>query len=276
MTQRFEQLQRAAGWIKEADGLLITAGAGMGVDSGLPDFRGEEGFWAAYPALGRAGLSFEDIANPQAFLSDPRRAWGFYGHRLALYRAIVPHHGFTLLRQWADRMPSGAFVFTSNVDGHFGKAGFSDQRIVECHGSIHAMQCVNACSGAVWSAEGFEPDVDEVSCLLQGDLPTCPHCAGLARPHILMFDDVDWHHTSAVQQRWRLEQWIAATRHLVVIEIGAGSALPTVRRFGERYGPRVIRINAREAAIAPHIGTGIAGSAIDVLRELDSFSQERS
>ncbi|EIJ48345.1 silent information regulator protein Sir2 [Herbaspirillum sp. GW103] len=62
----------------------------------------------------------------------------------------------------------------------------------------------------------------------------------------------------------------------MVIEIGAGSALPTVRRFGERYGPRVIRINAREAAIAPHIGTGIAGSAIDVLRELDSFSQERS
>lgn len=42
-----EKLEKAAGWLREADGLLITAGAGMGVDSGLPDFRGREGFWPA-------------------------------------------------------------------------------------------------------------------------------------------------------------------------------------------------------------------------------------
>ena len=46
--------RRCAELIAQADGLLITAGAGMGVDSGLPDFRGSEGFWGAYPALGRA------------------------------------------------------------------------------------------------------------------------------------------------------------------------------------------------------------------------------
>ena len=46
----------------QADGLLITAGAGMGVDSGLPDFRGTEGFWRAYPALAQAHIRFESIA----------------------------------------------------------------------------------------------------------------------------------------------------------------------------------------------------------------------
>ena len=85
--------------IEQADGLLITAGAGMGVDSGLPDFRGAQGFWRAYPALGRARIAFERIASPAAFESDPGLAWGFYGHRLNLYRATVPHDGFHLLRR---------------------------------------------------------------------------------------------------------------------------------------------------------------------------------
>ena len=86
--------QRAADLIVRADALIVTDGAGMGVDSGLPDFRGPEGFWGAYPALGRARIRFEDIANPQAFEDDPHLAWGFYGHRLNRYRATQPHEGF--------------------------------------------------------------------------------------------------------------------------------------------------------------------------------------
>ena len=45
------KLTQFAEHLKQADGLLITAGAGMGVDSGLPDFRGAQGFWKAYPPL---------------------------------------------------------------------------------------------------------------------------------------------------------------------------------------------------------------------------------
>ena len=76
-----------------ADGLLISAGAGMGIDSGLPDFRGEHGFWHTYPALERANVNFYQIASPDAFLNNPKQAWGFYGHRLNMYRqtAKVAH-----------------------------------------------------------------------------------------------------------------------------------------------------------------------------------------
>ena len=42
--------------INEAEAILITAGAGMGVDSGLPDFRGNEGFWNAYPIAKKLNL----------------------------------------------------------------------------------------------------------------------------------------------------------------------------------------------------------------------------
>ena len=96
-------IEQAVAALRNADGLLITAGAGIGVDSGLPDFRGSAGFWRAYPALARARLHFQDIATPNSFTKTPHLAWGFYGHRLNLYRRTVPHAGFDLLRQLARR-----------------------------------------------------------------------------------------------------------------------------------------------------------------------------
>jgi len=60
--------QKAAGHIRNASGLLVTCGAGFGVDSGLPDFRGKEGLWRAYPPLAKLGLSFEEMADPQWFV----------------------------------------------------------------------------------------------------------------------------------------------------------------------------------------------------------------
>jgi NAD-dependent SIR2 family protein deacetylase len=71
----------------------------MGIDSGLPDFRGPGGFWKVYPALGWPSLRFEEIASPAAFKSRPTLAWGFYGHRLNLYRTTHPHGGFRMLKE---------------------------------------------------------------------------------------------------------------------------------------------------------------------------------
>jgi NAD-dependent SIR2 family protein deacetylase len=269
MTLQPESLNRAMDWLREADGLLITAGAGMGVDSGLPDFRGTEGLWAAYPALGHAKIPFESIANPKAFAKDPALAWGFYGHRLALYRATEPHEGFTILRHWAERMVKGAFVFTSNVDGQFQKAGFSEDRIAECHGSIHHLQCLKPCSSQIWSAAEFMPEVDEQACLLKSTLPRCRNCLALARPNVLMFGDWAWLDIRTERQQARLRHWLGGVDRLVVVEIGAGTGLPTVRRFSERHGPRVIRINAREPAIDGAKGVGIQGRAVEVVSALN-------
>jgi len=269
MMAELELLERAAGWLSEADGLLITAGAGVGVDSGLPDFRGNQGLWAAYPALGDAGISFETIANPDAFRRDPALAWGFYGHRLALYRHVEPHAGFAVLRRWANRMENGAFVFTSNVDGQFHKAGFPESAVAECHGSIHHLQCMTPCSTDIWSADGFAPDVDAHACRLQNEFPRCPHCGELARPNILMFWDWGWLEERTDSQRARLDGWLRGVKQLVVVELGAGTSLPTVRRFSERHGPRVIRINAREPQIDAANGIGLRGRALETLEALD-------
>ena len=72
-----KNIEKARKALKEADAILITAGAGMGVDSGLPDFRGTEGFWRAYPIAKKLGLRFEELANPRWFDENPKLAWAF-------------------------------------------------------------------------------------------------------------------------------------------------------------------------------------------------------
>lgn len=261
--------ERAAALIDETDGLLITAGAGMGVDSGLPDFRGGQGFWGAYPALGKANIQFESIASPQAFEDHPRLAWGFYGHRLNLYRATRPHDGFRILTNLADQLPHGAFIFTSNVDGQFQKAGFKNSEICEVHGSIHHLQCMKGCAGDIWSAQGFNPVVDEEHCLLTSDLPTCPHCGGLARPNILMFGDWGWLNFRERIQNNNLKCWLAKVDRPVVIELGAGVHIPTVRMMGQALDTPMIRINMRDAQVAFSRDVSLPMGALEGLRGIE-------
>lgn len=193
------KIREAAKIIAEAEALLITAGAGMGVDSGLPDFRGPEGFWRAYPAYRRLGVDFASMANPRHFRHDPALAWGFYGHRLNLYRATQPHAGFAILKRWGEQKRRGYGVFTSNVDGQFQRAGFDRSKVAEVHGSIHFLQCCKHCGIGIFTADGIEVSVSETTMRAEGELPRCPSCGGLARPNILMFGDLDWDPSSTLR-----------------------------------------------------------------------------
>jgi NAD-dependent SIR2 family protein deacetylase len=267
----------AADAIRAATALVVTAGAGMGVDSGLPDFRGDEGFWRAYPPFKRLGLSFVDLANPRWFDEDPALAWGFYGHRLNLYRATAPHIGFGILRRWMQAARDGGFVFTSNVDGHFQRAGFDDTHVYECHGSIHWMQCTRRCGVGVFAADGVAVDIDPATSRARPPLPACPRCSALARPAILMFGDGDWDSARSDAQAQRLDDWLARRRgrdqRIVVIECGAGTAVPTVRAFSEslvrRHGARLLRLNVREPHTPPG-QIGIAEGAHAALTAIDA------
>lgn len=268
-------IDEAVSLVAGARALVVAAGAGMGVDSGLPDFRGDAGFWRAYPAYGHLGLSFVDLANPRWFSRDPDLAWGFYGHRLSLYRRTVPHSGFARLREMSERLPHGAFVFTSNVDGQFQRGGFDERRIVECHGSIHHVQCTRGCGRPLASADGLEIVVDPTTFRATSPLPRCA-CGALLRPAILMFGDGAWDDSRTSAQELRLDAWLAglevAASELVVVECGAGTHVPTVRAFSERLvratGGSLVRINAREpeVPVGPHVGLAMkARDAIEAL-----------
>lgn len=241
-------IEAAARAISDAKYLVFTAGAGMGVDSGLPDFRGNEGFWRAYPPLAKLGISFSQMANPTWFERDPELAWGFYGHRLNLYRQTAPHAGYAILKKWADEKP--AQVYTSNVDGAFQKSGL--EKVCEVHGSIHHLQCTKPCGKAIWSTDEARVEVDAQTFRATGELPKCPHCGALARPNILLFWDGAWRLGRSLKQEQALTTWLRERdkREITVIECGAGTAIPTVRDFGERLkhaGAKLVRINLRES-----------------------------
>lgn len=253
-----KQFKAAAEAIKKAGALVITAGAGMGVDSGLPDFRGNQGFWNAYPMYRRLGINFVGAANPAHFEADPAFGWGFYGHRTNLYRDTVPHRGFGLLAAWAQRFGLKTFVVTSNVDGQFQKSGFHDSRMLEIHGSIHHLQCSRPCTSEIWANEEQIPvDPDTMRAT---HLPRCPHCGAVARPNILMFGDYSWISNRSHAQQGNFEAFLDQQNGapLAVVEMGAGTAIPSIRHLSERLGrrvaTRVIRINPREPQISsPHL-----------------------
>ena len=276
-------LARAADAIRSADALLIGAGAGMGVDSGLPDFRGPEGFWRAYPVFRGRGLRFEQMSNPVWFRRDPKQAWGFFGHRLNLYRSAVPHEGFKRLLRFAQGRRGGYFVFTSNVDGHFQRAGFEPSRVIECHGSIHFLQCAAVCSTETWPADGLAVDVDLETIQATSSLPACPRCGSVARPNILMFGDWDWCDGRTAEQLDRYAAWLAdieqAGHRLTVIELGAGTGVPTVRQECQRrsadLGGQLIRVNPRDDDVPPG-GIAIALGALEALRRIEALIQKDS
>ena len=246
----------------------------MGVDSGLPDFRGNKGFWKAYPPFAKLGYSFIDMANPNWFARDPQLAWGFYGHRMNLYRKTIPHKGFHILLEWGKQKPGGYFVFTSNVDGQFQKAGFSADAINECHGSIHHMQCARPCRDSIWDGRGAAVELDEETMRAGDPLPQCPNCGHVARPNILMFGDWNWIGDRSDQQQRAMNQWFRKNddSNIVIIECGAGTGVPTVRMTSEhiasRTGAKLIRLNTREPEV-PEGQIGLDMGALEALAALN-------
>lgn len=275
-----DAIQKAAEAVASADAILIGAGAGMGVDGGLPDFRGREGFWNAYPPYAGLGLDFQAMASPRWFREDPPLAWGFYGHRMELYRATAPHPGYDILRRWTERAGLGGFVVTSNVDGHFQRAGFDADRALEVHGAIDALQCVAGCGAGLFPSDDWSVTIDEATMRAVGPLPSCPRCGALARPNILMFGDWGWDSSRSDAQERRFRDWTRRIRaegaRLAVIECGAGTAVPTIRMICENAidhpDSLLIRVNTRDPRVPPgHVS--IPERALAALRAIDEHIQ---
>lgn len=260
--------------LEYTDVIVILSGAGMGVDSGLPDFRGNEGMWKEYPELGKKGIDFSSIANPKMFKKYPKLAWTFYGHRFDTYKNTTPNAGFDMLLDLA-KEKEDYFVVTSNVDGHFQKAGFDTDKVYEIHGRINKFQCTECSS--VWKAsEDTAFNVDKETFEMDCELPACPECGSLARPNIMMFNDYgfDAFETSAQEDRFNsfMNKNVKAGKKILMIEIGAGTAIPTIRSISENIynvvdEAQLIRINPRES-FGPDGIVSIAKGGLEALREI--------
>jgi NAD-dependent SIR2 family protein deacetylase len=244
-----ELLQKAARLIKNADALAIFAGAGMGVDSGLSQYRGAGGLWTKSITLNNTAVNYYDLMKPVAFREEPELAWGLIGFLMRKYDAIQPHIGFSILKEWV--LQKEYFVVTSNIDEHFQKAGFNTKRIFEFHGSMYKSQCMYNLECGVWDAE--YPKVDIETIIASPPFPMCPVCNSYCRPNVYLFEDGFFVPTISGEQQFRYMEWVEKVkmncRNIVAIEIGAGKTISTIRRYAEEFTGEdhsLIRINLND------------------------------
>ncbi|MGE0713048.1 MAG: NAD-dependent deacetylase [Planctomycetota bacterium] len=237
-------LDLAAARLAEARRLLVGTGAGMSADSGIPTYRRPgETSWQSYGLFTRLGVKAEDLSTPQAFEEQPARAWGVLEWKRRRVASSTPHAGYAALHALAARAPE-AFVQTTNVDGFHLAAGWPAARLHEVHGSFWRLQCSGPCSRRAWEERRVPAcELDEET-LLASEWPRCPDCGRTARPHAILFADLDYVGNLPAEDARRAFHEAGPDVFLVVGESGA---IPTqaydARTLRERWGTFVIDVN---------------------------------
>ncbi len=145
--------------------VFVLTGAGLGVASGLPTFRGIGGLWN--------DRRVEELASLDGFRRDPDASWSWYNLRLAAYANAQPNPGHSALVELARLVPHFTLA-TQNVDGLHARAGSHDA--IELHGNLRTLTCTG-CRTAEPLAEPF-------------DLADLRHgCGGLRRPAVVWFGE---------------------------------------------------------------------------------------
>ena len=146
---------------------------------------------------------------------------------------------------------------------------------MEVHGTVEWMQCTRpACKAGLWYVDPNAPSPVTIDKTTMRAVPPLPECSSLARPKILMFGDAGWDENRTWQQEIRFNQWRSSLSgaRVVVIECGAGKAIPTVRHLcdyvAHQFGGKLIRLNIREPEV-PDGEIGISIGALAGLRAID-------
>ena len=170
------ELARARAWLVEAERVLVLTGAGISTDSGIPDFRGPQGLWTRNPEM-------EKLATLSHYMGDTevrKRSWasflderGFGGFR------ADPNPGHLCLVELERRAQLDTLI-TQNVDGLHQKAGVSPECVVEIHGSMQDVVCMQCgdrgpMEGALVRVRAGEED------------PSCKLCGGILKSATISF-----------------------------------------------------------------------------------------
>jgi NAD-dependent deacetylase len=235
-----DELLAAARAIAAKEGrLVVLTGAGISAESGIPTFRGPEGYWT----VGSREYRPEEMATLSMFSRNPDEVWQWYLYRLGVCRRAEPNAGHLAVKRMEDALGDRFLLITQNVDGLHLRAGSSLERTYQIHGNIDFMRCANDCT------RDFFPLPDSVETKGKDDPLTdadrealkCPRCGGLGRPHVLWFDECyDEEHyrfNSSIQAA------VDADMLLIVGTSGATNLPMQVGAIAARSGALLVDVN---------------------------------
>ncbi|MBF0239608.1 MAG: RNA polymerase subunit sigma, partial [SAR324 cluster bacterium] len=167
--------------------ITVLTGAGISAESGLPTFRGKDGYWT----IGSREYHPQEMATFSMFSRNPEDVWRWYLYRLAKYRHAEPNAGHQAIAEMEQRLGDRFMLITQNVDGLHLKAGNSPERTFQIHGNINFMRCARECSLQLY------PLPDEIPCAVETrevhpdifQKLICPRCGYRTRPHVLWFGE---------------------------------------------------------------------------------------
>jgi NAD-dependent deacetylase len=167
--------------------LIALTGAGISAESGIPTFRGKEGYWT----IGAREYHPQELATHAAFRAMPWEVWAWYLYRRTVCRRAQPNAGHHALVRLAQAFPERFALVTQNVDGLHRRAGSPDAGMFPIHGDISLMRCADDCVLDLWPIPEAVPDFDKGDAVAPATraLLVCPRCGHMARPHVLWFDE---------------------------------------------------------------------------------------
>lgn len=275
------------GWLEGAfsEGLwstgrsvLFLTGAGISAESGIPTFRGPDGYWQ----VGSRNYRPEELATREAFDRMPREVWAWYLYRRAVCLRAEPNAAHRALAELDTLLGPRCLLVTQNVDGLHLRAGHSPQRTYEIHGNINAMRCLaptHECRPEPIPADvPHEWGKTQALTASQFAALRCTTCGGLSRPHVLWFDEC------YDEVTFRFESSLRAVREaslLVVIGTSGQTTLPfEMGRLAATEGIPICVINrepnpfVRLGGENVHFAQGAAGTLVPALVRILTALQE--
>lgn len=250
------------------DALVFLTGAGISADSGIPTFRGQEGYWT----VGSTNYQPAELATNAAFRRMPDHVWAWYLYRRTVCHQALPNPAHLALVGLEKLLGDRFLLVTQNVDGLHRRAGNSAARTFEVHGNIEQMRCwEECCLTPVPIPDGVGPKARHQRLTSEEKaMLVCPSCGGPARPHILWFDEC------YDEERFRFESSLRAVQNAgALITVGSSGAtnLPIqMAHLAHRNGAVLIDINPESNPFAKLAKSGggvwLQQDAVTALLEL--------
>lgn len=237
MERSMEDLALAARWVREGGAVALT-GAGISVDSGIPDFRSRGGLWERFEP--------SEYATIEALDRDPDKVWRMLREMGRLVAEARPNPGHEALAR-LETLGLLDGVITQNIDDLHQAAG--SRHVVEFHGNARALRCLR-CDAR--SRQDRPPPGEKA--------PRCPACGGVLRPQVVFFGEPI--PPSAMAEAARLAR---GCRTMLVVGTSATVAPASLLPFmAKEAGARLVEVNLEPTSLSWAADLSLAGRSASV------------